>query len=306
MEGEDILLIGGGGFVGTALARRLIGAGRRVHRLQRSATPSLGELDRVYSGSAADRALLDKILTTCRCVVHLASSTTPGDSVMQPVREGEENLLPTLTLLEALREVPGTHLIFFSSGGTVYGNPAVSPVDEAAALAPLSFHGAGKLASEAFLRAFQHLSGQDVTILRPSNLYGPDQPLKRGFGLLRTMLEHARRGSCMEIWGDGENVRDYLYIDDMVEACCHAMQIAGGMQLFNVGSGAGYSVNMLRPVVERITGRPLDVVMRPARSVDVRSIVLDSSRFRQASSWKPGMPLEPGIRQTWEWLISRS
>ena len=144
-----------------------------------------------------------------------------------------------------LQAQPETHLIFFSSGGTVYGNPQQLPVSEDSPIAPLSNHGAGKAAQESFCQALR-AQGHAVTILRPSNAYGPGQTMKRGFGLVRTLLEHARLGTAMEIWGDGENVRDYIYIDDIVEATLRLIDQPQDCGTYNLGSGMGYSINQVK------------------------------------------------------------
>ncbi len=282
MNCEGILLLGGSGFIGNALANRL--KGEAVHILGRH---------------GAER--LEEVLPRCGTVVHLASATTPGSSARHPDLE-LGNLALTLRLLELMQSQPETHLIFFSSGGTVYGNPERLPVAENAAIAPLSNHGAGKAAQEAFCQAFR-ARGHAVTILRPSNAYGPGQTMRGGFGLVRTLLEHARAGTVMEIWGDGENMRDFIYIDDVVEACMRFIGLPQDSGTYNLGSGVGHSINQVRHIVERVTGIELKISHRPARGIDVRAVVLDISRLEARLSWKPEINLEEGIGLTWEWLI---
>lgn len=206
MSREGVLLLGGAGFIGSALARRL--------EQEKIATHILGR---------HDTERLENMLPQCGTVVHLASATTPGSSATHPGLE-LGNLALTLRLLELMQTQPETHLIFFSSGGTVYGNPNRLPVTEDTPLAPLSNHGAGKVSQEAFCQAFR-ARGHAVTILRPSNAYGPGQTPKSGFGLIRTMLECIRVGTPLEIWGDGENIRDFIYIDDIIEACMRLIDL---------------------------------------------------------------------------------
>ena len=284
MSREGILLLGGTGFIGGALAGRLKGEKRTVHILGRH---------------GAER--LEDVLPRCGTVVHLASATTPGSSARHPDME-LGNLTLTLRLLELMQDYPETHLIFFSSGGTVYGNPGRLPVTEDAPIAPLSNHGAGKAAQETFCQAFR-ARGHAVTILRPSNAYGPGQTMRGGFGLVRTMLEHARAGTVMEIWGDGENMRDFIYIDDVVEACMRFIGLPQDSGTYNLGNSIGHSINQVRHIVERVTGIELKVSHRPARGIDVRAVVLDISRLEARLSWKPEINLEEGIGLTWEWLI---
>lgn len=283
MSRDGVLLLGGAGFIGSALARRLAQDQVPVHVVGRH------EGDRFAS-----------VLPLCGTVIHLASATTPGSSATQPNLE-VDNLALTLRLLESLGRQPQTHLIFFSSGGTVYGNPQRLPVAEDSPIAPLSNHGAGKAASEAFCDAFR-AQGHAVTILRPSNAYGPGQALKSGFGLVRTMLEHARAGTVLEIWGDGENVRDFIHIDDVVEATVRLVRLREDSGTYNLGSGIGFSINRVRRIVEEAIGADLPAVYRPARGIDVRSLVLDPSRLQARLDWRPRIGLAEGIGSTWEWL----
>lgn len=283
MNQDAVLLLGGAGFIGSALARRLQHEKMPVHIVGRH------NLDQ-----------LEQLVPQCSTVIHLASATTPGASAGQASLE-LGNLALTLRLLDLLRAQPQTHLIFFSSGGTVYGNPQSLPVSEDNPLAPLSNHGAGKAAQESFCQALR-AQGHAVTIVRPSNAYGPGQSMKSGFGLVRTLLEHARLGTAMEIWGDGENVRDYIYIDDIVEATLRLIEQPQDGGTYNLGSGMGYSINQVKDVVEQVCGRPLHSTYRPARGMDVRSVVLDNTRLSDRLGWQPGVGLADGVARTWEWL----
>ena len=304
---DGILILGAGGFLGSALARRLSRDGCRVYRLMKQPAPPFGKNDSVHTGDLSDVALMREMLTRCNTVFHLASATTPGSSARQPSLEAEFNLLPTLRFLDVMQDFPGRRLIFVSSGGTLYGNPEIEPAPETHRTTALSYHGAGKIALESFMLTFSRLSGTGLTVLRPSNLYGPAQSLKSGFGLVRTMLQHIKQGTPMEIWGDGETVRDFLYIDDMVEACCQARAKGDAVgEVFNVGAGTGHSINQIRRLAEKITGRPLDVVYQPQRQVDVTHIVLDCSKIRSNLGWSPAVPLTEGLALTWQWLQSQT
>ena len=283
MNRDGVLLLGGAGFIGTALARRLQLENVPVHMVGRGNATSLADL-----------------LPRCSTVIHLASGTTPGSSARHPELE-TGNMALTLHLLQHLQTQPQTHLIFFSSGGTVYGNPAIFPVTEDSPMAPLSYHGAGKAAQEVLCRALGTL-GHAVTVLRPSNAYGPGQTLRNGFGLVRTLLAHAQAGSTLEIWGDGENVRDYIYIDDVVEATLRLIRLPQDCGTYNLGSGEGYSINQVKDVVEQVCGRALPTSYRAARGIDVRSVVLDNSCLSVRLGWQAKVGLADGVARTWEWL----
>ena len=280
MTRQAVLLLGGEGFIGSALAQALRQQGETVYVVGRH-----------------NRGHLEDWLPLCGTVLHLASGSTPGSSARNPGLEAA-NIALTLRLLELLQAYPSVHLIYFSSGGTVYGNPAQIPVDEDSTIAPLSFYGAGKAAQEAFCQAARG-RGLAVTIVRPSNAYGPGQSLRQGFGLVRTMLEHARQGTQPEIWGDGEAVRDYIFIDDLVQATLGLVRLPHDSGTYNLGSGVGHSINQVRALVEQACGMALPASYRAARGQDVRSVVLDQSRLSRLLGWQPGVDLQTGIARCW-------
>ena len=299
---SGILLIGGNGFLGLALAHALAGKGREVHVLSRAAEPGQRAGITFHRGSQGDAAVIAPLMKQCDTLVHLASTTTPGSSARRPTIDTEENLLPAARLTEAMSSHPPERFIFVSSGGAIYGNPRQLPADESLLPNPLSYHAAGKIALESLFTAFAHTNSVSLAILRPSNVYGPGQQLRSGFGLVRTLLEKALNDTPVEMWGDGDAVRDYLYIDDAVAACLRLIDTEQAIGPFNAGSGSGTSIADLVALVGRVTGRELEVVQRPARGTDVRAIVLDSTRLKSTTSWIPRTDLEEGVQRTWESL----
>ena len=302
MNQKGILLVGGGGFIGSALARRLKENKCTVHILSLQAESSWDAHSIVHRGSMGDRGLLENLLPECGTLVHLASATTPGDSADHPLLEATANIEPSFRLLEVLEKIEVPNFIYISSGGTLYGNPKKVPVNEDYPLSPISYHGAGKWAIEAFLRVYASRPGRSLVILRPSNLYGPGQSLREGFGVIRTMLEHLRFDTEMKIWGQGDTIRDFLFIDDLVDVCTRFLDRPGEHGIYNVGSGLGYTVNQVKEVIERVCNKKLRVVYYPERRGDVRNIVLDCSRIMDHLHWRPAVSLEEGIRLTWQWL----
>lgn len=303
MRDRNILLLGGGGFIGTALSRCLCKNKFNVHILSRHFSARQIEPNMIfYQGSMDDRKILERVLPECKTIIHLASSTTPGSSSRQPALEADKNITPTLRFLDILQSYKNFHIIFVSSGGTLYGNPESTPVNETYLLNPLSFHGAGKVAIETFLKTFSTFPEKNITIVRPSNVYGPGQSLHRGFGVIRTMLEHVLSGTMMEIWGDGTSIRDFLYIEDMLAALVCLIDLPHDNNTYNVGSGIGYSLNQLKEIIESVCGKKLHAIYRPSRQIDVKTIVLDSSRLIKKTKWHPSVSLEQGIDFTWKWL----
>lgn len=286
MSGKGVLLLGGRGFIGSALATRM----------EQEQLPT-------FLVGRSNMEQLEQLLPDCGTVVHLASSTTPASSAEQPDLE-LANIELTLRLLKLLQPHPQIHLIFFSSGGTVYGNPRRLPVPEDCPLTPLSYHGAGKVAQEVYFSTAR--AKRSISILRPSNVYGPGQSIRQGFGLVRTMLDHARRGTTLEIWGDGQNVRDYIYIDDVVDATLRLIERPRDSDTYNLGSGVGYSINDVKSLVEEVCGKPIKTKYLPARGMDVRRVVLDNRRITAALDWAPRVDLKTGVARTWQWMCQHA
>lgn len=297
-----VLLVGGAGFIGMALARRLADAGLEVHVLAPNVEEGPHGRIAFHRGTQSEAALVRELLESCGTVVHLASATTPGSSAYAPALEVSANLAPLAAFMEALPGTPA-RLIFLSSGGAIYGDPGRLPADESLPPRPLSYHAAGKAAAELFLGVLACQSPElSLAILRPSNVYGPGQPAKPGFGIVRTLLEKARTGKPVEIWGSGDQVRDFLYIDDFVEACVRLIDRSEVTGTFNAGSSEGISLRTLVSMIEKVTERRIPVLMKPGRGVDVEAIYLDSGRLGDATGWTPSVSIEEGLGRTWAWL----
>lgn len=275
---KNILLLGGKGFIGTALSEHLYTEEFNVH------TPlSLPEIK--------------EALPLCSTVVYLASSGT----IENPLIQLEENVAPVINFLNLLKDYEDVHFIFISSGGTIYGTPKTISVDEDFLLTPISFYGASKAATEIFLRVFS--LDRNISIARLSNTYGPNQLFESNFsGVIRAMLEHTLNGTPMEVWGDGTVIRDFLYIDDVVSALMSLIYLPYDNSTYNVGTGIGYSINKLKEVIETVCNKELNVIYKSSRKIDVKAITLDSSRFIEKTKWLPLVTLEQGIEFTWKWL----
>jgi len=297
-----ILLVGGSGFLGRALAARFHALGEEVHVLSPQPGSGYPAGVSVHEGGQDEPEKVAALLARCARVFHLASGTTPGDTVWAPLGEARANVLPALAFLETLQAWEDTRLIFVSTGGALYGD--VAQAHEGMLPSPLSYHGAGKVALEAFLGVLGQRRPGMLTILRPANLYGPGQSLRQGFGVVRTLLERARDGQPFTLLGGGESVRDYLFIDDMVSACLQAL--AGPAGTYNLGGGQGTSLKQLIAMVESATGQQLCLDQQPARASDAARIVLDIASARERLAWQPRVDLPTGLARTWAWLQRES
>lgn len=296
-----IAVLGAGGFIGRALCARLAGAGHEVLGLVRRPAPGLAVPSRV--DSFTDPAVFREALTGCDWLLHAAAGSTPGSTLGQPRAEIDANLAVSLALIEAMQSVAGCGLLYLSSGGTVYGDCGAASVPEHQPLRPRSYHGAAKAAVELFLSAYASQYGGAVVVLRPSNVYGPGQGRRGGFGIVPTAMAAALADESVTLWGDGSTVRDYLYIDDLVDLV-QAVVAAGafpGFAACNAASGQAVSLVDLLDTVDAVTGRPLRRTFLPGRRVDVQAIAPSPAMAAETFGWRAATSLEEGLRATWAW-----
>lgn len=298
-----VLVLGAKGFIGSAVARGLAHHGSQVEGLGRGTPPASIPGVTFIRGSIEDGGLLRDAIARCTHIVYAASVTTPGTSARDPALEVSGNLLPLARVLECASEFDRRHIVYLSSGGTVYGDRA-GGASEDAPLRPRSYYGAGKVAAEALLHACAASTGWSATVLRPTNLYGPGQPTARGFAIIPTLFERALDGGHFQIWGDGSAVRDYCYIDDLVEAIVASLLHAprDDFAVYNVASGCAVSVLELAAACERACRRPIAIEFQPPRGVDVQHVSPLADAMAGATGWRARVDLEEGLANTWNWL----
>lgn len=292
----NILVIGGNGFIGRHVCSKLVKQGyqvsvydRNTHESQENITTFCAELDDIRS--------LSKALEGIDCVVHLASTTVPSSSNLDPVGDVNGNLINMLRLLNLMLEKDIKRIIYFSSGGTVYGIPEKLPIKESHQTNPICSYGIIKLAIEKYLLMYHQLHEFDVTILRPSNPYGLGQAKLGLQGVIGTAISCALDKKKMTIWGDGTVVRDYVHVSDVAEACLLSVQsqVSG---TFNISSGKGTSVSQIVQLVQEVTGKDIQVEYTETRTFDVPEVVLDFTNALSKLNWSPKLSLIEGVTQT--------
>ena len=302
----SVLVVGATGFLGTAICQGLVEQGKSVIAVGSKRKPEVpgveSSLRWASQGPSDTRALMENI----HSVIYLASASTPGSSAGKPMLEVNENLAPLAALLEAMGHASDKKLIYFSSAGALYGTPRDGIATELHLPQPRSYHGAAKVAAEHFIQAWTLQTGSKATILRPSNVYGPGQIAKSGFGIIPAALGCILRGEPLTIWGNGEAVRDYLFIDDMVSLTLTALDSDEyrGARTINAASGRGVSINELLNLLERTTGRPLVRAYSTGRPVDMDRVLVGVKHAEAVLGWQPGMSLEKGLERTWNWFAS--
>lgn len=303
----QILILGGNGFIGSHLVEALAASGARVRVLDRTESLHSAPVRGVDYRFADfdDLASLAESLTDVDLVIHLISTTVPGTANLDPVSDIQGNLIGTVKLLQQMRDLGVSRILFLSSGGTVYGNAQTVPIAEDHALNPLSSYGIVKVAIENYIAMHCVLFGLKALVLRVSNPYGPRQGHLGVQGVIATFAQRIRDGEPIKIWGDGSVVRDYLYISDLVSFVVEALRrdLSG---VFNVGSGQGTSVVDILSIVSEVSGCSPQVQFLPARGFDVRNVVLDISKARNEVSWEPKISLREGCDRYWQWLMDAS
>jgi UDP-glucose 4-epimerase len=299
-------LVGGGGFIGIHLSRALSAKGVEVRALGRSHVRPAALPDTVTwcPGDFRDPETLIPFLKGAEIVYHLASTSTPNLAEKDPAGDAEANVIGTLRLLDAAVRERVRRIIFISSGGTVYGVPTTVPIPEDAPTEPISAYGIHKVTIEKYLRLYHRRGGLESIVLRVANPFGPLQTARNSQGVVASFIERALGNEPLEIWGTGDVVRDFVYIEDVIEALVTAAEYRGPHNTFNVGSGQGVAVKDIVSDLEEVLGRgSLHKLHHPARAVDVPVNVLDVSRIMSEMGWQPRTSWKDGLRKTVAWAL---
>jgi UDP-glucose 4-epimerase len=304
LAGVPCLVLGAGGFIGSHLCQALVQAGARVHGFGRPPIfPDSLPAMRFSRGEFTDRVALALAVDGAEIVFHLLGGTNPEVSNKDPIADLQINTVASVQLLDLCRAAGVRKIVFISSGGTVYGVPAAVPIAEGAATDPISAYGINKLMVEKYLQLYAHLGGPRAVTLRVANPYGPFQSPYRRQGLVAALIETVLAGRPVEIWGNGQVVRDFLYVGDLAEAMLAASLYDGPETVLNVGSGVGRSVLDVAASVCAALGRdPAPVIHMPGRAADVPVNVLDISRIQAALGWTPRTDWTGGLQRTAAWI----
>ena len=298
-----IFITGGAGFIGSHTTRILL---ERGHQVTVYDNLSSGRRDLVpkaaafVRGDLKDQKKLVAALQGHDVVVHLAAYIAVGVSVERPVEFAENNVVNTVRLLEAMRAA-GVRRIVFSSSATVYGVPKHLPLREEDPLGLQSNpYGATKISAEAFVAVYQQLHGFDATILRYFNPFGPNELCDPETHLIPNVIRAALLKRPIPLYWKGEQVRDFIYVEDLAAAHAEVINLRG-LNYFNVGSDTGTKVRELVQKVTDILGYTVPIQDLGQRPGDVPANYATSEKLRKATSWRPRVGLEEGLRRTIEY-----
>jgi UDP-glucose 4-epimerase len=297
------VILGAGGFIGTNLCNALVGRVEHLRAFGRrhSFPEAMSGFDWIQ-GDFADTACLATAVAGCDVVFHLVNAHTPASSNMNKIDDINSNVVSTLKLLDACRETSVRRVVFVSSGGTIYGIPKHVPIPETAPTNPITAYGISKLAIEKYLALYEYLYGLEYRILRVSNPFGPYQTGLKNQGVIPAFIRRALTNQTIEIWGDGSIIRDYLYVDDVINALKDAAIHEGPGRIFNIGSGKGLSLNTIVDSIADHLGTEIKIDYHPGRNMDVPTNILDTKFSKAELKWSANTSFSDGLSKTIEWL----
>ena len=311
------LVTGAAGFIGSTLVDRLLSEGHQVVGVDNLSTGNPANLaharncnerhPRRFTFVRAD-ILAPELAgivagTNPDVVFHLAAQVDLRSSVADPIRDARTNVLGTINLLEACRRARVQRIVYAASGGSRYGTPMSLPATEDTPVEPLSPNAAAKLAAELYLCAYAEMCGMSPISLALGSVYGPRQNTHADSGVVAVFGGALLAGRPVTIYGDGTAVRDYVYVDDVVDAFMCAAQLPPAvMGTYNIGTGEQTTVSEVYRLIAEALGVSSPPRYAAARTGEVQAIALDSKEAREELGWKPSIKLVDGIQRTIHWL----
>ncbi|WP_297417348.1 NAD-dependent epimerase/dehydratase family protein [Clostridium sp.] len=301
---KKYLVLGGSGFIGRNIVRKLSEKNKIV-------VADLNLSDEFKFNPNISFEKLDFVNTTdfkpylqdVDTVVHLISTVLPTDGIENINKEIQENIFPTINLLDSMVSMGIPNILFMSSGGTVYGNMNNEVISENANKLPICKYAVHKLMVEHYLHLYNIYHKLNYKIIRAANPYSSEIKQNKMQGLIPILINKVISGEDITIWGDGNNIRDYIYIDDLVDAFIALDEYHGEEKIFNVGTGKGYSINqVLTFIKEYLDIETVNVLYEKERDCDVNRNVLDISRIKECTDWHPKIGIREGIRLSVESL----
>jgi len=297
-------LIGGGGLAGRHLVPVMQAAGRKVVIFDEHPPAANFPATEYIVGPWHDTSILASLLARSEEVVDLAYANHHRGSFDNPISDLLEYAPPSVTLFRlAINYRHVRRILFVSSGGTVYGPNTPCPTPETAPNQPISPFGITNLTIEKYASMFYFTRGLPILVARPSNAYGPGQPVAAGKGFIATAIGSILGGQPIPLYGGGNTIRDYIYAEDYARGILALLERGQPGETYNLGSSIGLSnlqvVERLAPIAQA-RGHALAVDHQPARGFDIPTSVLDIKKITQATGWQPIMPFDEGLMLTWD------
>ena len=298
----NFLLIGGNGFIGSHISDILIKNNHKVRVydlfMEKYRSP-LKEVDyRIYP--IDDLNALYEAMLDIDVVFHLASSTVPSTSILDPLLDVNGNLVSSINILNTAVRAKIKKIIYFSSGGAIYGS-VNGHINEQNELNPISSYGIIKSTIEKYFILYGKKYNIETVIFRPSNPYGPRQGHFIAQGVISTFLKKLSNNEAISVFGTGENMKDYIYIEDLA-LICYKITISEKSGIFNVGTGVGTSINQIIDIIKSVTNIIPKIVYFEQKDYDVPNFILNIEKSKIVTGQFDFTPLNKGILNTWIWL----
>ena len=305
MNQKTVLVTGGAGFIGSHLVDKLVLKGYRVVVLDNLSEGKLKNVNKNVHFHHIDLNVsgLHNILKLEKpdFIFHHAAQISIPNSVKDPVNDAQTNILSTVRLIQASNDVGVGKIIFASTGGAIYGNPEKLPCPESEKEKPLSPYALSKAVSEKYFRLFEQLYRLNYSILRYGNVYGPRQDPEGESGVIAIFIKKMLAKEQPRINGDGTQLRDFIYVDDIVEANLLAMNL-GNRETINIGSGVGTSIIDIFKILSEIIKFKWEPLFGPAKAGEVEKLYLDIVKSKKELKWKPKISLEQGLKLTVDYM----
>jgi UDP-glucose 4-epimerase len=300
----NCMVTGGAGFIGSHVVEALLEKGAVVtvfDDLSSGKRENLAAAAMLRTGDVRDkRAVGAAVAGGVDYVFHLAAQIDVRKAVEDPGLDAQVNVGGTINVLNVCVASHVRRFVMSSTGGALYGEPSALPANEQSAIRPLSPYGVSKYCAEQYVEYFHRMYGLETVILRYANVYGPRQDPNGEAGVVGIFARRILLGQKCIIYGDGEQTRDFVFVDDVAQANMLAMQ--GPLGTFNIGTGVETPLNQLLAAFERVVGHPVARQHEPARGGEVQRIALNAEKARHEMGWKPSVSLEDGLAQTLEWV----
>lgn len=310
----NILVTGGAGFIGSTLVDKLLAHGHQVTIIDDLRRGHRHNLVQALSSSAC--TFIEADVNTCdlteiftryspEVIIHLAAQIDVRSSVANPLGDLQENVHSTISLCQAAVATGTRKIVLMSSGGAIYGEPATYPVTEAEPVAALSPYAASKASAEIYVNTFRRLYGLECSTIAPSNVYGPRQDPHGEAGVVAIFSTALLHSNPTTVFGEGTNTRDYVFVDDVVDALIAVCSTEGNGCRYNIGTAIETSDRELHTLVAAAAHAPDNPSHAPARMGDVARSCLDYSKAKAELGWQPQVTLTEGIVKTVAYFSQR-
>ena len=302
MPQKCILVTGSSGFVGQHLLRRLNGSNHRIIAVDKEQPPTFIDEVHYHTIDLSKRPIVDELIadTSPDTIFHLAAQTSVAVSSREPIQDIQDNVTASVSLIQSAVHFSIPRIVFTSTGGAMYGDSSAVPFSESTSVNPQSIYGVSKLAVEHYLRVLTYCTETAVSVVRPGNIYGPGQNHLGEAGVIAIFGARMLSEENVTIFGDGNDTRDYIYVDDVVNILMAAGEQAPDTCL--AGTGIETSTNQIFALLASAIGYGQQPIHAPARAGDVRRSALDSDKAGKVWGWTPTSSLSEGIAKTVVWL----